>query len=262
MTETMEQKVIFFDIDGTLLNHEKELPASTKESVFKLKEMGHIVAIATGRAPFMFADLRKELGIDTYVSFNGQYVVLNGEVVYRNSLDKASLLKLTETAMDNEHPVVYMDHEDMKANVPEHPHIDESIGTMKLDVHPTHDPDYHVGRELYQTLLFCEEKEEQKYVEQFKDFDFVRWHPVSTDILPKGGSKAIGIDKIVAKLGFAKEQVYAFGDGLNDVEMLTEVHNSIAMGNGVEEAKSAAKIVTQSVEDDGIYHGLKKAGLL
>ncbi len=75
----MEQKVIFFDIDGTLLNHEKELPASTKESVFKLKEMGHIVAIATGRAPFMFADLRKELGIDTYVSFNGQYVVLNGE---------------------------------------------------------------------------------------------------------------------------------------------------------------------------------------
>ena len=81
-----EQSVIFFDIDGTLLDHDKKLPPSTKQAVFKLKELGHIVAIATGRAPFMYEDLREELGIDTFVSYNGQYVVLNGEVLHTNPL--------------------------------------------------------------------------------------------------------------------------------------------------------------------------------
>lgn len=256
------KSVIFFDIDGTLLNHEKELPASTKESIMKLKEAGHIVAIATGRAPFMYEDLREELGINTFVSYNGQYVVLNGEVLYANPLNITSLIKLTEDALQNEHPIVYMDHEDMKANVPEHPFIKESIDTLKIKQFPTHDPHYYKERELYQSLLFCPVGEEKQYEEKYDDFDFVRWHPVSVDILPKGGSKAKGIDKIVEKLGVSKENVYAFGDGLNDIEMLTEVHNSVAMGNAEEVVKSVAKHVTDSVEDDGIYHGLQMVGLL
>src|SRR3954447_7714531 len=103
-----DKSIIFFDIDGTLLNHDKKFPLSTKESIFKLKELGHEVAIATGRAPFMFEDLRQELGIDTFVSYNGQYVVLRGEELYRNPLKVSSLEKLTEAALHNDHPVVYM----------------------------------------------------------------------------------------------------------------------------------------------------------
>ncbi|MBT2759150.1 Cof-type HAD-IIB family hydrolase [Mesobacillus foraminis] len=257
-----KHSVIFFDIDGTLLNHKKELPQSTKEAIVKLKEQGHIVAIATGRAPFMFADLRKELGIDTFVSYNGQYVVLNGEVLYTNPLNTSSLLKLTEAALLNNHPVVYMDHEDMKANVPEHAYIKESIDTLKIGMFPAHDPSYHEGRDLYQTLLFCPEGEEQQYEQEFSDFDFVRWHPVSVDILPRGGSKAQGIEQILKKLGVSNEDIYAFGDGLNDIEMLTAVHNSVAMGNAEDSVKKVAKYVTKSVEDNGITHGLKMVGLL
>ncbi|KAA9026951.1 Cof-type HAD-IIB family hydrolase [Niallia endozanthoxylica] len=259
MTET---SVIFFDIDGTLLNHEKELPQKTKEAVFQLKEAGHVVAIATGRAPFMFEDLRKELDIQTYVSYNGQYVVLNGQVVYANPLNISSLLQLTERALANNHPVVFMDHEDMKANVPEHSYINESITTLKIDRFPSHDPYYYEERDLYQTLLFCPEGEEKQYEQEFKDFDFIRWHPVSVDILPKGGSKAIGIQKIVEQLGFPPERQYAFGDGLNDIEMLTNVKNSIAMGNAEDSVKEAARFVTKSVEENGIYHGLQMVGLL
>lgn len=258
----MERSVIFFDIDGTLLNHNKELPSSTKEAIFKLKEQGHEVAIATGRAPFMFEDLRKELDIRTFVSYNGQYVVLNNEVLYANPLNIPSLEKLTEAALHNNHPVVFMDHEDMKANVPEHNYIKESIATLKISCFPTHDPHYYKGRELYQTLLFCPEGEEQQYEQEFQDFDFVRWHPVSVDILPKGGSKAKGIEKLVEKLEFPEERQYAFGDGLNDIEMLLAIKNSVAMGNAEETVKAAAKYVTKSVEDDGILHGLQLVGLL
>ncbi|MFB6467845.1 Cof-type HAD-IIB family hydrolase [Cytobacillus sp. Hz8] len=257
-----EQSIIFFDIDGTLLNFDKKLPQSTKEAVFKLKELGHIVAIATGRAPFMFEGLRKELEIDTYVSYNGQYVVLNGEVLYTNPLNIASLEQLTEFALSNNHPVVFMDHEDMKANVPKHPFIKESIATLKIDHFPTHDPNYYKSHDLYQTLLFCPEGEEHQYIEKFTAFDYIRWHPVCVDILPKGGSKAKGIEKIVNALGIPANKQYAFGDGPNDFEMLTTIENSVAMGNGEEKLKKLAKYVTKSVEEDGILYGLQMIGLL
>lgn len=64
------------------------------------------------------------------------------------------------------------------------------------------------------------------------------------------------------KLGIPKERQYAFGDGLNDIEMLSMIHHGVAMGNGEEEVKAVAKYVTKSVEEDGILHGLKMVGLL
>jgi Cof subfamily protein (haloacid dehalogenase superfamily) len=261
-TTMTHKSIIFFDIDGTLLNHDKKLPPSTKEAIFTLKEAGHIVAIATGRAPFMFEDLREELGIHTYVSYNGQYVVLNGEVLDTNPLNIPALEKLTEVALQNNHPVVFMDHEDMKANVPAHSFIKESIDSLKISHFPEHDPHYYKGRDLYQTLLFCIEGEERQYEQAFNDFDIIRWHPVAVDILPKGGSKAKGIEKIVQRLEIPEDNQYAFGDGLNDIEMLSTVKNSVAMGNAEEQVKEVARYVTKSVEDDGIVHGLKLVGLL
>lgn len=102
----------------------------------------------------------------------------------------------------------------------------------------------------------------KQYKDNFRDFDFVRWHPLSVDVLPKGGSKAKGIEKIVEKLNIPKERIYAFGDGLNDTEMLSTVNNSVAMGNAEEKVKHVAKYITESVENNGIEHGLKLVGLL
>lgn len=257
-----KESIIFFDIDGTLLNHEKQLPSSAKQAIFQLKERGHMVAIATGRAPFMFEKLRRDLDIDTYISCNGAFVVLNGEVIYTNPLKIGALENLTEEALRNNHPVVFIDHDDMKMNVPEHAYIKESIDTLKLDRFPKYDPHYYKGRELYQSLLFCSEGEEEQYEREFQDFDFVRWHPLSLDLLPKGGSKAKGIEKLTEILGIPSERQYAFGDGLNDLEMLSTVVNSVAMGNAKDKVKEVAKYVTKSVEDDGIVHGLQMVGLL
>jgi Cof subfamily protein (haloacid dehalogenase superfamily) len=257
-----ENSIVFFDIDGTLLDHQKNLPTTTKEAIFTLKDQGHEVAIATGRAPFMFANLRKELGIETFVSYNGQYVVLRGEVLFKNPLNNAALQSITDLSVANNHPIVYMDHEDMKANVPHHDFIVESIGTLKVEHFPTHDPDYFKGRDIYQSLLFCEESEETVYEKEYSEFDFVRWHPLSVDVIPAGGSKAIGIEKITQRLGVAKENQYAFGDGLNDIEMLHHITNSVAMGNAHPLAKEAARHVTNDVDEDGILHGLQMVGLI
>lgn len=256
------KSVIFFDIDGTLLDHEKQLPLSTKKAVKQLKEAGHIVAIATGRAPFMYEDLRKELSIDTYVSYNGSYVVVEGKEIFTNPLDIPSLEKMTADGLARNHPIVYMDATDMKANVPEHAYINESIATLKIKHFPTHDPAYYQGRDIYQSLFFCTEGEEVYYQEKYPSFDFVRWHPLSVDVLPKGGSKANGIKYVLEALRISEANQYAFGDGLNDIEMLRSIPNSVAMGNAVEEVKEVAKYVTKDVSDDGILHGLTLVGLV
>ncbi|GAA3319953.1 hypothetical protein GCM10020331_028980 [Ectobacillus funiculus] len=104
----------------------------------------------------MFEELRKELEIDTYVSYNGQYVVANNKVLYKkNPLSTETLAALTRAAATNDHPLVYMDHEDMKATVENHPYMEESMSTLKkIDRYPTHNPKYLEEREIYQSLLF------------------------------------------------------------------------------------------------------------
>lgn len=256
-----EKKIVFFDIDGTLYDENKQLPESTKKAIGDLRAKGHYVAIATGRAPFLFKDLREELNIDTYVCFNGSLVVIDNKVVSKTTLDTESLEKLVDHSSKKQHPLVFMDPDDMRTNVESHPHVEESMGTLKC-YQPQHDASYYVDREIIQTLLFCTEDEEVEYENLFPKFDFVRWHPLSVDVLPVNGSKAKGVETAMKHLGFAKEDVYAFGDGLNDIEMLSFVENSVAMGNAHQEVQEAAKHITKHVNEDGIEHGLKLVGLL
>lgn len=256
----MSEKVIFFDIDGTILDHNKEIPLSTKETIKKLKENGHHVAIATGRAPFMFEDLREELDIHSYVSFNGQYVVFENEVIYENPLKRETLKQLLAFADKEDHPLVFMSEENMMSTSGEHPFIEQSMGSLKF-TQPQKNRDYYLERNIYQTLLFCEKGEEDRY-SRYSDIKLIRWHDVSTDILPVNGSKAEGIKQLAKRLSISKENIYAFGDGLNDMEMIEYVGTGVAMGNAVATLKDIADLVTKPVDEDGIQFGIEKLGLL
>src|SRR5699024_9156443 len=97
---------------------------------------------------------------------------------------------------------------------------------------------------------------------EFPAFSFVRWHDYSVDVLPKGSSKSVGIEKLLEALTLEKSNAYAVGDGLNEREMLSCIPNSVAMGNAVDAGKSSARYVTEDVEDDCIFYGLKKLGLI
>lgn len=255
-------KIVFFDVDGTLLDHNKQLPISTKDAIQQLQQNGVFVAIATGRSPFMFEPLRKELNIDTFVSFNGQYVVFENEVVYRNPLKGTELKKLHETANHyKQTPIVYMNEETMKSSVPNNQRVEEALGSLKFP-HPDVKADFYVDQDIYQALLFCTEEEEEHFTSQYQQFRFIRWHQYSTDVVPRSGSKAEGIKRLMEHVGFRLEDVYAFGDGLNDMEMLQEVGHGVAMGNAADIVKKKANYVTRDVADDGIYFGLKQLKLI
>ncbi|WP_078556864.1 Cof-type HAD-IIB family hydrolase [Bacillus alkalicellulosilyticus] len=257
----MLKKIVFFDIDGTLYDEEKRIPDSTVSAISALKEEGIDVAIATGRAPFMFADLREKLGIDTYVSLNGSFVVYQDEVVFTKPLEAELLTKLEKEAKQLNHPIVYVHSDDHYANEENHPFIVESIGSLKIKK-PEYNPKFSETSEVYQALLFCDGSNEDIYKVGHPHFDFIRWHPYSVDVIPGGGSKAKGIEVLLEKVGIPVENSYAFGDELNDLQMLQYVGTGVAMGNGRDEVKAVANYVTKTVTEDGILHGLKHVGLL
>ena len=82
------------------------------------------------------------------------------------------------------------------------------------------------------------------------------------EIVPKGFSKAVGIEKVCEYLGIPRENTYAFGDSVNDLEMIAYVSHGIAMGNGTEDIKVQADYVTDAVEKDGIEKALKHFRLI
>lgn len=255
------KRILFFDIDGTLLDERKQLPPSAKEALRCLQEAGHELVLASGRSPFMIARLAEELRIDSYVGFNGQYVVLRGKRVYTNPFRTEDLHDLSKFAARLGHPLVYLNESRMHSSVPYHPYVDECIGTLQHK-HPEYEPRFYERTEIYQTMLFCAEREERQYEEVFPGLRFVRWHPRSVDVLPSGGSKANGIAQLIGRLGFDPEQAYAFGDNLNDVEMFRYVGHSVAMGNAPDAVKRLARYVTTDVGRDGIANGLRLVGLL
>jgi Cof subfamily protein (haloacid dehalogenase superfamily) len=257
----MAYKIVFFDIDGTLIDEEKQIPRDALEAVQKLKEQNIEVVISTGRAPYFFTSIAEQFGIESFISFNGSYVVYKGKVLFEKTIPAHVLELLEKEALTNGHPLVFQGNETNFANHDQHPQVIESFRSLKLDP-PQYRPHFWKEAKIYQALLHCEAHEEEQYLSLFQEINFVRWHRYSMDVLPVGGSKAKGIHAVLAHLGIDPSEAVAFGDGLNDKEMLSYVGLGIAMGNAHEQVKPFANYVTKHINEGGIKHGLEFAGLL
>lgn len=252
----MEKKVVFFDIDGTIYNEAKQIPPSTEKAIKALQNNGIHVAIATGRPPFMFADLRKHLGINSYISYTGQRVVFEGKVIYEKTLCPHSLQNLYKASAARAYPMILMSDTEMRATMANHPLVQHGLSRLKF-YYPEVDIQFYKYHSIFQALLFYEKKDATLFNETYDDFHFIHWGNYVCDVLPKGGSKAIGMKKILDISGIERKNSIAFGDGMNDLEMITEAGVGIAMGNAVAQLKALADDTTEEVEADGIYHALK-----
>ncbi len=257
----MAYKIVFFDIDGTLLDEEKNIPDDAAEAIRALKESGVEPVIATGRAPYFFQPIAEKLGIDSWVSLNGAYVVYKGKEVYERTIPLADLEKLVALASRNGHPLVFEGKRDYFASAEGHASVFDSIESLKVR-HPAVDPEFWKTESVYQVFLHCESREEQPYVDELPNLRFVRWHKNAMDVLTATGSKADGIAALLRTLGMTREEAVAFGDGLNDKEMLELVGLGIAMGNSHEQLLPYADHVTSRVDEGGVKNGLAYAGLL
>ncbi|MFF2481524.1 Cof-type HAD-IIB family hydrolase [Paenibacillus sp. NPDC058071] len=257
----MAYKIAFFDIDGTLVNEEKQIPQDTIDAIQEVQAKGIEAVIATGRAPYFFAALAEQLGIDSYVSLNGAYVVYKGKPIYSNPIPQKDMEALVRHAGQHDHKLVFEGHSAFYANDDVHPSVIQAVKSLRVEL-PGYDPDFWKKEDIYQAFLHCEAEEEHLYEDALPGLRLIRWHPSAMDVLREDGSKAKGIQALLEKLGLSTDDAIAFGDGLNDKEMLEAVGLGIAMGNSHEELLPFANYVTAHVNEGGIRQGLQHAGLL
>lgn len=248
-------KIVFFDIDGTLMV-DKRIPESVPQAIALLKERGILPVLATGRSEYEIRDLRAELGIDWALTCNGAHVGYQGRTVRGKELPRERVAQWLERLQEGHSLLLYGAERfySTNANCPYFLQARQEIGFLEplaataADELPS----------LYQAILFCPEEQEAHYIgDHAEELNLHRWRTWATDLNPHGMNKSIGISALLDHLGFAPEDAAAFGDGKNDIEMLQYVGLGIAMGNACPELLAVAAHTTRHAREDGILHGVE-----
>ena len=259
------KKAIFFDIDGTLIdciNGHIDLSHQVKQAIRRLQQEGHYAFIATGRPYAFLSEAILSFGFDGYILTNGAQVMIGNETIYKEALDPTFVKNAT--AEFEQRQIQYMLQSDcysyMKDDCKEYYQFFDSIGISRNYLVS----DYQLEDIQTQKIeMLCPNDEAMKYclslVQQNPEYDYV--HSISDrifELYSKKNTKATGILTALKHLGIPVERSYAFGDGKNDIEMLSTVGCGIAMGNASDEVKSYAHQVTDSVLEDGVATGIEK----
>lgn len=254
-------KIAFFDIDGTLLEYGKhELSERVVETLNLLKEKGIILCIATGR-PLKSVPQFENITFDAFLTFNSSYCCSRQDVIYKNPIPKEDVDKIIENAKKINRPVSIASEYRMGANGKDKDLIDYyAISNQEVVV--LDDFDTLKKDDIYQIMMGCYEEEYAKVLDGVKGAKITAWWPRAVDIIPANGGKGIGVEKILEYYHLTKEEAIAFGDGMNDVEMLQAVGLGVAMGNATDNVKEIADDVCESVSEDGIYWYCKKLNLI
>jgi Cof subfamily protein (haloacid dehalogenase superfamily) len=259
----MNYKVVILDIDGTIVPHGKTLSPATKDAIQRLREKKINVVIATGRAPYFSESILSETGVNSMVFFNGSYAYHEGKEIYKNAIEKHVLERVHLLSNDYQHPLTFLGGTSFKATDLSHPFVVEAYqhDPWKPELAP---PQFWTEQDIYQMFLHCDVEEEASYQTKIPELDFRRWSSGARtcDVNLTNSNKAVGLTKLLERFGIAPDEAIAFGDGLNDMEMLSLVGMGVAMGNARDELKQVADMVTLSAEEDGVRYGLKRLGLI
>lgn len=279
----MEVKAVFFDIDGTLVNDSRTVLKSTETAIKSLKEQGILVGLATGRGPYFVKPFMEQLDLDFAVTYNGQYIFSKDRVISATPIDKQSLRDLIAYAKEHRKEISLGSAEAMLGSkimsfgmspfsqwtsqfIPKKMARTVSRGFNKVVSRalPQHKEELLelMQQPIYQVLLLASPEESRKIEGDFPHLKFTRSSPYAADIINQGMSKLEGIRRVGEVYGFDSNQVMAFGDSDNDLEMLSGVGLSIAMGNGTSSVKEVAKHTTSSNSQDGIHKALEHFGIL
>lgn len=256
-------KAIFFDIDGTLVSfNTHRISEATYKALDKLREKGIKLFIASGR-DYRAIDNLGDWQPDGYVTLNGGMCIVDEEIIHEHPIHADDVQNLIDHLKqeDQAFPCVFVQREDSPANFlnEDTTRVFDQLNYPAPDVRPLEEIE---GKPAYQLIAFFKEDHETEMMKMLPNCETTRWNPLFTDVIPKGGSKWIGILKILERFGIDQADTMAFGDGGNDIEMLSHVGIGVAMGNAEDEVKAVADYVTGSVDEDGIAKALEHFGLI
>jgi Cof subfamily protein (haloacid dehalogenase superfamily) len=274
-------KLIFIDVDGTLLSHKGEVPDSAKSALLQAKAKGHKLFLSTGRALSELNETILCVDYDGMIVCGGNTVVLNNQVIYDQNLDQNQLSELYAYFDDrgiafyaeansglyaSKSLRAFLNHLIEEAQASELKRL-EVEALMRFSSNISFNAD--LMRDDINKITFV--GSDHPFDQVRNDFGdryslFENLHTVfgknSGEITLKGADKAVGIQLILDYLGVDKKHTVGIGDANNDLEMLKFVDLSIAMGNGTEAVKAVADYITKHVNEDGLAHAFEQLKLI
>lgn len=260
----MERKLIFFDIDGTLTSARRfgYVYESTRKTLRQLKENGHFLALATGRAAFRARLFQQEIGIANMVCEGGNEIVIDGRSVSYELPDQEVFHTIYEAALKRGVGVAVA-LEDSFYRVSPNDRFHALAGDFSNFMEVRVDPHLQIrnATSIRRLFLAGEESVLQDIVASCPLHGIgVMHYEQDQFIILEPDDKYKGIRRMVELLGEDARAVVVFGDGLNDRQMFRDAPFSIAMGNAIPQLKALADYVCPSADDDGIYHACKHFG--
>lgn len=283
-------KIVFFDIDGTLWNFHNEIPESTGRAISALRANGHLAFLNTGRSrgfvtnPDLFAlgfdgvvsgcgtmiecagverradgsyALKKERGV-TGVRYRDEDVIfyyrLDNEIV-REVLDVIRPMGFRPILEGRDY--LYFDLEDFE-NDPYGQAVKRQLGDRRLPIRENAGL-WEVSK-LSCDTAGADTETGYRYLERY--FQNLVHNDKVVESVPHGYSKGSGILKVCEIFDIPVEDTIAFGDSVNDLDMLETAGTGVAMGNGTDVAKQTADYVTTEMFDDGIWNACRELGLI
>ena len=254
-------KIIFFDIDGTLLD--PRTGRISEKNIYTLKQLeekGIKQCIVTGRPPACLPDFG-ELRFDVLATFNGCFCRTDTETIYSNPIDPAEVRIVLENAAALGRPVSVAVRDRLAANGIDRDLADYyRISNLELTV--AGDFEETCREDVYQIMLGSREAEHAAILRGAEHVKLAISWERAVDVIPRTGGKGTAIRQILAHYHLDRSQALAFGDGSNDVEMLQAVGTGVAMGNAADRLKAVADRICGPVSEDGIYHYCVEHGLI
>lgn len=266
-----ERKMVFFDIDGTLIDTPThQIPDSAVRAVQSLRQNGNLAFINSGRTLVSIEQRIKDIGFDGYVCGCGSRIYYQNEQIYFSEIPHEKCVEIVEklrelrvTAFFEAPGAVYYDEKSPVVN-PEMEQMKEAFRLFGITLESW--PVEMKEKKLTFDKFFCLLTEEsdlnglQAYTQgEFYGTPQGKGH---LEFVQNGHSKAEGISFLQQALHIAPESCYVIGDSENDLSMLRAVPNSIAMGVCAPEILPWCSYQTASVLEDGVEKALKHFGLI
>ena len=279
-----DKKIIFLDVDGTLIDYEAKMPASAGKAVDQARANGHLVYICTGCSKAEVLE-RNLCELDGMIGANGGYVEDHGEVILHQSIPVDDVRTIVEwcdarglgavletnegifysTLMKDQARTVYSKYAAGKGSTFE--------DAWKKNEHITDQMIFLEGEDRYRTDINKIDFVLSSY-QDFLDAKEAFPHMIANtwggkdeqalfgDLSPAGITKANAIAMLLKHLGRDVEDTIAFGDAKIDISMFELCNYAVAMGNAGAETKEVADYITTDVNEDGIWNAFKHLGLI
>lgn len=275
-------KIIFLDVDGTLVDYEGRLPASAATAIRQARSNGHRVYICTGRSRAEVYSELWDIGLDGMIGGNGGYVEDNGHVVMHQLITREQCVRIVdwlhgrglEFYLESNNGLFASEHFEEAAlpAIQLYSKRKEQRGADQATVRSAF-PEMIFGGELYRddlnkvSFLLSSYQDYWDAKAAFPDLKAGTWGGKGEDALfgdlgVKDIDKAVAIETLVHYLRANMKDTIAFGDAKVDIPMLECCSYGVAMGNGGAEIKAMADYITAPVEQDGLYKAFTLLGLI